>query len=75
MTDNVNRPAHYNQGNVQCLDAIASAVIGKSAYSSYLVGNIIKYVWRYNFKNGVEDLKKARYYLDRLIEEEADEPQ
>ena len=63
--DNVNNPSHYNQAGIECLDAIAAAT--DDGYEYYLQGNIIKYLWRYRYKNGVEDLKKAQFYLDRLI--------
>ena len=63
--DNVNNPPHYNQAGIECLDAIAAAT--DDGYEYYLQGNIIKYLWRYRYKNGIEDLKKARFYLDKLI--------
>ena len=63
--DNVNNPPHYNQAGIECLDAIAAAT--GDGYEYYLQGNIIKYLWRYRYKNGVEDLKKAQFYLDKLI--------
>ena len=65
--DNVNSPAHYNQAGMECLDAIAAAT--GDGYEYYLQGNIIKYLWRYRYKNGIEDLKKAQFYLDRLVKE------
>ena len=68
MRDSVNHPAHYTQGGVECIDAIKAAC--GDAYSGYLQGNIIKYVWRYRLKGGVESLEKARWYLDRLIREQ-----
>jgi hypothetical protein len=64
--DKVNKPAHY-QGSIECIDAIESAMT-KEAFRGYLKGNIIKYVWRYDRKNGVEDLEKAQWYLNKLIE-------
>lgn len=67
--DMVNAPPHYNQGGVECIDAIAAATIHKDGVEAFNVGNVIKYLWRYEAKNGVEDVKKARWYLDRLIEE------
>ena len=65
LVDNVNNPSHYNQAGIECLDAIAAAT--DNGYDYYLQGNIIKYLWRYRYKNGIEDLKKAQFYLDRLI--------
>lgn len=65
--DMVNHPPHYNNAGIECLDAIKAATdIG---YQYYLQGNIIKYLWRYRYKNGIEDLKKAEFYLKRLINE------
>lgn len=65
MKDPVNHPDHYTSGNIECLDAIKSA-LGDN-YKYYVQGNVLKYVWRFNHKNGLEDLKKARFYLDDLI--------
>lgn len=65
--DNVNNPPHYNQAGIECLDAIAAATA--DGYEYYLQGNIIKYLWRYRYKNGIEDLKKAQFYLNRLVKE------
>ena len=64
--DMVNHPPHYNQISVECIDAIESAT--DSGFEYYLQGNIIKYLWRYRYKNGLQDLKKASWYLNRLIE-------
>nr|WP_235317712.1 DUF3310 domain-containing protein [Listeria ivanovii] len=64
-SDNVNNPAHYTSGGIETLDYIKAKV---SDYPSYAVGNILKYVSRYEHKNGLEDLKKARFYLNDLIE-------
>jgi len=63
--DFINKPPHYNKGEVETIDAIASAL--GDGFKYYLQGNIIKYVWRYEHKNGVEDLEKAEWYLKRLI--------
>ena len=66
MEDVVNHPKHYNQSGVECIDAIKAAT--GDGYEYYLQGNILKYLWRYRYKNGVEDLKKAEWYLKKLIE-------
>ncbi len=66
MSDVVNRPAHYRQGSVECIEAIESSM-SREEFQGYLKGNIEKYVWRYRYKNGVQDLAKARWYIDRLI--------
>lgn len=65
--DNVNHPSHYTQGKVECIDALESATIGKSGIEAVCVANIVKYLWRYEEKNGVEDVKKAKFYLNRLL--------
>jgi len=65
-SDNVNSPSHYNKGLVECIDAIQSAT--DDGFEYYLQGNIIKYLWRYRHKNGVEDLRKSKWYLNKLIE-------
>jgi len=67
MADKVNHPEHYNQGTIECIDAIESAT--DDGFEYYLQGNIMKYLWRYRYKNGTEDLKKASWYLDKLITE------
>ena len=65
--DMVNSPPHYNKAGIECIDAIAAATGDGFEYA--LQANIIKYVWRYRYKNGTEDLKKAQWYLAKLIEE------
>jgi hypothetical protein len=65
--DNVNHPPHYNQGGIECIDAIKAAT--GSGFVKYCTGNVIKYLWRYDNKGGAEDLKKAAWYLDRAIKE------
>ena len=67
IEDNIN-PNHYKQGKVECIDAIESATTNKTGIEAFYVGNIIKYLWRYESKNGLEDIKKAKWYLDKLIE-------
>ena len=67
-SDMVNSPPHYNQAGIECIDAIEAAT--SDGYEYYLQGNIIKYLWRYRYKNGVEDLKKARWYLEALIQQQ-----
>ena len=69
--DMVNSPPHYNQAGIECIDAIRAAT--DDGYEYYLQGNIIKYLWRYRYKNGVQDLEKAQWYLQKLIEETTDE--
>lgn len=68
--DTVNHPAHYTQGGIECIDAIEAAVTGLNGIEAVCTGNAIKYLWRWKQKNGIEDLKKARWYINRLIERE-----
>ena len=65
-SDMVNRPTHYTQGKVECIDAIESATMGLIGIVAVCVANVIKYVWRFALKNGIEDLDKADYYLQKL---------
>ena len=65
--DMVNNPSHYNQAGVEAIDAIRAAT--GEGFEYYLQGNIMKYLWRYRYKNGGEDLKKAEWYLKVLIED------
>lgn len=64
--DNVNNPAHYGNGSIECIDYIED-FLNKEEFQGYLRGNIAKYLHRWPYKNGVEDLKKAEWYLKRLI--------
>jgi hypothetical protein len=64
--DNVSHPSHYNQHGVECIEAIRASL--GDEFESYCKGNVMKYIWRYKYKNGTEDLKKARVYLDWMIE-------
>jgi len=64
--DMVNSPAHYNKAGIETIDALAAML--NNGFDYYLQGNIVKYLWRYRYKNGVEDLKKAQWYLNKLIE-------
>lgn len=66
--DNVYAPAHYTKNeDIECIEAIKAA-LGTEKFRGYCQGNVIKYVWRADHKNNtLEDLKKSRWYLDRLI--------
>ena len=69
MNDNVNHPAHYTAGNIECIEAIKESMTHR-AFMGYCKGNVIKYLWRYENKNNpLEDLKKARWYIDTMIRE------
>ena len=68
--DPVNSPSHYASGGVECIDAIKASMTPE-AFLGYLKGNAQKYMWRYEKKvNPVEDLKKAQWYLARLVKEQ-----
>ena len=67
--DMVNHPAHYTQGGIECIDALKAATVSKTGIEAVCTANAIKYLWRYEEKNGIEDVKKARWQIDRLIRE------
>ena len=56
-------PSHYKQGFIEVIDFILDQSM------DYLEGNVVKYVSRYKYKNGLEDLQKAKWYIEKLIEE------
>ena len=64
--DMVNHPPHYNKAGIETIQAIKAMT--DKGFEFYLQGNIMKYLWRYRYKNGVEDLKKAQWYLTELID-------
>lgn len=66
--DMVNSPSHYTQGSVECIDAIAQVIKDLEGMEAMCTGNAIKYLWRWKHKNGVEDIKKAQWYLQRMID-------
>ena len=65
--DLVNNPPHYNKGAIECIDAI-EAMLTNEEYVGYLRGNSLKYRWRFRYKNGIQDLEKAEWYEQRLME-------
>ena len=65
--DMVFSPPHYNQSGIECIDAIRAATEG--GYEYHLQGTALKYLWRFRYKNGLQDLMKCRWYLDKLIHE------
>ena len=69
-SDPVNSPSHYNQAGIECIDAIA-AMTGEG-FEYVCQANVAKYLWRYRYKNGLQDLEKARWYLNKLIEQYED---
>lgn len=67
--DKVCKPLHYNQGNIKCINYIEQQL--GDEYRGYIQGNVIKYLHRFKYKNGLEDLKKAQWYLNKLVEHES----
>ena len=67
--DPVTRPEHYASGAVECIDAIAVATEGLSGMDAVCTANAIKYLWRWKRKGGVDDLKKAQWYISRMVKE------
>lgn len=67
VTDMVNSPPHYNKSGIECIDAIEAALTTEE-FKGYCKGNNLKYTWRENYKNKEEDLKKAHWYLSRIID-------
>lgn len=65
--EKVDHPSHYNQGKFECIDVMLET-FGKEATQDFCLLNAFKYVWRTGEKNGVEDVKKARWYLDKYLE-------
>lgn len=61
IDDPVNSPKHYTQGDMEVITAIEGLAL------DYHQGNVLKYLSRYRYKNGIEDLRKAKWYIDRLI--------
>lgn len=66
--DSVNHPSHYTKGGIECIDCIESVISSVSdPVQAFLVGQVVKYLYRYTMKNGLEDLRKAQWYLNRLV--------
>ena len=66
--DAVNHPSHYCRYGIECIDVIRATTKGMPAFDAFCQGNAMKYLFRWQYKNGVEDLKKAKWYIDKLIE-------
>lgn len=67
MKDNVNHPSHYESGNFECIDVMIETQ-GAEEVKSFCLCNAFKYLYRHKRKNGIEDIKKARWYIDKFIE-------
>lgn len=64
--DKVNHPAHYTSTKIETIDIIQDKLTAE-AFEGFCIGNVLKYLTRYRQKNGLEDLQKARWYLDKII--------
>lgn len=65
--DNVQHPSHYTGGSIECIDAMTETQ-GVEAVKNFCICNAFKYLWRHDKKNGVEDVKKAAWYLNKFVE-------
>ena len=74
VTDNVNKPMHYQgNSNLECIDAIR-ACLSKEEYEGFLRGNMLKYIWRFRQKGGAESLRKSNWYYKKLMESLGETP-
>jgi len=67
LPDNVNHPAHYGKGKIECIEYIED-FLSREELIGYYRGNVAKYLHRWRYKNGAEDLRKAQWYLAKLTE-------
>jgi hypothetical protein len=67
-------PSHYKQGSVECIEALASATANLKGIEAVCTANAIKYLWRWKEKNGLEDLLKSKWYIDKLILSSLEQP-
>lgn len=65
--DNVNHPSHYETGKFECIDVMVETQ-GVEAVKDFCLCNAFKYIYRHNGKNGDEDIKKAKWYIDKYLE-------
>jgi hypothetical protein len=74
VVDNVNHPGHYETGKYECISVMTEA-LGPEVVEGFCLGNAFKYLYRAKRKNGIEDIRKAQWYINKLIEmeESADE--
>ena len=72
-SDPVN-PSHYKQGEIECIDALAAATTNLKGIEAICTANAIKYLWRWKEKNGLEDLLKSKWYIDKLILSSLEQP-
>lgn len=67
MNNNVNKPKHYTQGKIECIDAMEAAY-GTEAVINFCICNAFKYQWRFRLKNNREDILKCQWYQNKMIE-------
>ena len=73
VPDMVNNPTHYTHGGgIECIDAIDS-MLGHELSLAYYQASVVKYLWRWKYKGGVESLRKARFFLERMIKKECEQ--
>jgi hypothetical protein len=71
--DMVNSPTHYTHGGgIECIDAI-DAMLGRELSLAYYQASVLKYLWRWKYKGGIESLRKARWFLERMIKTECEQ--
>lgn len=66
-SSNVDHPFHYAHGSIECIDAMVETQ-GKEAVMAFCICNAMKYLWRQSTKNGIEDVRKAKWYIDKYLE-------
>lgn len=64
----VEHPAHYTHGEIECIDIIRVMTTDKVGLEAFCIGNVVKYLYRCHHKNGIEDVEKAAWYLNKLLE-------
>lgn len=69
VRERVNHPEYYTPEKIECIDALEVAIKDLQGMEAFCTANIIKYMWRWKRKNGLEDLRKANWYLNKLIQE------
>lgn len=72
VNESVNHPQHYGNGKYECID-VMQEIYGRNVVKCFCMGNIFKYLWRWRNKNGLEDLEKAEWYLNKLIDMESED--
>ena len=71
--ENVNHPSHYTQGKFETIEVIEEFTKDLEGIEAFCIGNAVKYLSRWPYKNGVEDLKKAIWYINKVVERKENE--